>query len=68
MEDSRVNDKIKMQEIMTEINNLKNLTNELANNTRGESLENYITTLSRNITLFNNKTESIYNNVFKSND
>ena len=52
--DSRCNmndkakDKEKLQEILNEINNIKRYNNELANNTRGDKLENYIGALARN--------------------
>ncbi len=63
MED-KVKDKAKIQEILDEIDNLKKYSNDLANNTRGEKLENLINNLNKNINLLNNKTEEIYNNNF----
>lgn len=63
MED-KVKDKAKIQEILDEINNLKKYSNDLANNTRGDKLENLINNLNKNINLLNNKTEEIYNNNF----
>lgn len=59
-------DKEKMQEILLEIDNLKKYSNELANNTRGEKLESYILSLSKNITELNNKTEKIYQDNFNT--
>ncbi len=63
MED-KVKDKAKIQEILDEIDNLKKYSNDLANNTRGEKLENLVNNLNKNINLLNNKTEEIYNNNF----
>lgn len=63
MED-KVKDKAKIQEILDEIDNLKKYSNDLANNTRGEKLENLVNNLNKNISLLNNKTEEIYNNNF----
>ena len=63
MED-KVKDKAKIQEILDEIDNLKRYSNDLANNTRGEKLENLVNNLNKNISLLNNKTEEIYNNNF----
>ena len=63
MED-RVKDKAKIQEILVEIDNLKKYSSDLSNNTRGDKLENLINNLNKNITLFNNKTEEIYDKNF----
>lgn len=62
--ENKVKDKAKIQEILDEIDNLKKYSNDLANNTRGEKLENLINNLNKNINLLNNKTEEIYNNNF----
>ena len=61
-------DKEKLQEIIDEIANLKRYNNELANNTRGDKLENYINSLSRNINNLNDKVETIYQENFNTID
>lgn len=65
-----MNDKDKeiIKELLLEIDNLKKYNNELANNTRGEKLENYILSLSKNITELNNKMEKIYQDNFNTID
>ncbi len=61
MED-KTKDKAKLQEMINELSNLKKYCNELGYNTRGDKLERYINALSKNITLFDNEVENIYNN------
>ena len=67
-----MNDKAKdkeiIQVILDEIANLKRFNNELANNTRGDKLENYINSLSRNINILNDKVEMVYQDNFKTID
>ncbi len=63
MED-RVNDKVKIKEILNEIDNLKKYTTDLANNTRGEKLESFVNNLNKNVNLLNNKAEDIYDKFF----
>jgi len=64
--DDLIKDKQKIEEILNEINNLKKYCNELANNTKGQKLENYINNLNKTIQLLNNKVEIIYQNNLKS--
>lgn len=68
MKESKIHDKEKIQEILSEITNLKTYCNNLGTNTRGPSLEGYINRLSKNITLLNNEVEKVYDNSFKSTD
>ena len=68
MDETKINDKIKMQEIINEITNLKIYCGELANNTRGEALDNYINNLEKNINLFGDEAEKIYTDLFKTID
>lgn len=68
MEETKLHDKEKIQEILNEIERLKTYCNELGNNTRGPNLEEYINNLSKNITLLNNEVERIYDNSFKTVD
>ena len=56
----KIKDKEKIQVILDEIANLKRYNNELASNTRGEKIENYINSLARNINVLNDKVENIY--------
>jgi hypothetical protein len=64
----KAKDKEKIQVILDEIANLKRFNNELANNTRGDKLENYINSLSRNINILNDKVEIVYQDNFKTID
>lgn len=64
MNDTRINDKMKVQEILNEISNLKKYSNELANNTSGDKLENLINNLTKNINVLNDETEKIYDENF----
>lgn len=64
----KAKDKEKIQVILDEIANLKRFNNELANNTRGDKLENYINSLSRNINILNDKVEMVYQDNFKTID
>ena len=66
MED-KAKDKMKLQEIMDELSNLKKYSSDLSNNTRGDALENYINTLSKNINLLDEEVENIYEENFKPN-
>lgn len=64
MNDTRINDKMKVQEILNEISNLKKYSNELANNISGVKLENLINNLTKNINVLNDETEKIYDQNF----
>ena len=64
MNDTRINDKMKVQEILNEISNLKKYSNELANNTSGDKFENLINNLTKNINVLNDETEKIYDENF----
>ena len=60
--------KVKIQEILNELDNLKRYSNELANNVRGDRLENYINNLSRNVVLLSEQTEKVYEDNFNTID
>ncbi len=62
----KAKDKEKLLEILNEINNIKRYNNELANNTRGDKLENYIGALARNINILETKTEEVYQDNFNT--
>ena len=68
MDDTKKQDKIKIEEILEEIDNLKKYSQELASNTRGEKLENYIDNLAKNINSLGNKVETIYEEKYKNNN
>lgn len=68
MEDSIIKDKNKIEDTLNELSNLKRYSNELANNTRGEKLENHINNLLRNITTLNDNLERIYDENYKNNE
>lgn len=63
MNEENLKDKMKYEEIINEIANLKKYSRELANNTRGEKLENYIDILSKNI----NNLDICVDNVYRDN-
>ena len=67
MDDTKINDKAKILEILNEIANLKAYSSELYNNTRGEKLDNYNNILAKNIAMLNDKVENIYTNLEKNN-
>ena len=60
MNDERNLDIVKLKEMMNEIVNLKRYSSNLANNTKGERLENYIDNLNKSINALENKIELIY--------
>ena len=64
MDDNTIKDKVKFEEIMNEIANLKKYSKELSINTRGEKLENYINALSRSINNFEDDVEKTYDDNF----
>ena len=68
MDESKLLDKIKMQELLDELVNLKRYSNDLSNCTKGEKIELYIGELTKNINLLNNEVEEIYEKTFKTID
>ena len=57
-------DKLIFDDILIEIDNLKKYNNELANNVRGDKLENYINNINSNINNYENNIEKIYEENF----
>ncbi len=53
-------DKIKLLELLDVIENLKNYSGELALNTRGEKLGNYVDNLIKNVNTMKTKVETVY--------
>ena len=68
MDESINKDKVKIEEILNEIENLKKYNNELASSVRGEKLESYVDSLSKNIRLFQNKIEETYGSNYNNID
>ena len=62
MNDEIGKNKLKLQDIMIEIDNLKKYASDLANNSQGEKLENYIDKLEKDIEKAQDKLEIIYTN------
>lgn len=60
MDESQIKDKMKLQEILNELANLKKYKNDLANNMRGDKLEQFIDELNKNIVLLENTIETFY--------
>ena len=65
MNDEKIENKVKMQYIISELTNLKKYNSELFNNTNGEVLENYLNELNRNISKAQNEAENLYTKNFK---
>ena len=57
--------KLKMQDIINEVTNLKRYNNELGNNIKGEKLENYIDKLNKEIMIAEDNVETIYSKISK---
>ena len=55
-------DKLKIHDIMDEIEDLKKYNNELLSNTNGEKLESYIYTLGKSINNLEEEIETLYLN------
>lgn len=62
MNDEMNKNKEKIQEITTEIINLKRYINELANNSQGDKLESYIDKLEKDVVKAQNKLEMLDTN------
>jgi len=59
-------DKLMLDDILNELDNLKKYSNELASNTRGDKLESYINSMKKNIFFLENNVEKVYDENFKS--
>lgn len=68
MSESMNKDKIKIEEILNEVENLKKYNNQLASSVRGEKLESYVDSLNKNIKLFQDKLEETYEDNYKNID
>ena len=59
MEESSKN-KLKIQDMIKELDNIKAYAKELSNNTNSETIENYIYKIEKDIIKVENKLETIY--------
>ena len=66
MDDNTNQDKIKIQEILDEITNLRKYSGDLANNIRGEKLEEYVDNLNKSINSLEEKVEIIYDKKYNN--
>lgn len=60
MNDEINKNKIKIEEIMKEIDDIKGYINSLANNSKGDKLEGFIDKLDKDVIKTQNKLETIY--------
>ncbi len=58
MNNQDINDKLKLESILNEINNLKRYNKQLNENTKGEKLENYINVLNKSLLSLEDKIET----------
>lgn len=65
MNDEDNKNKIKMQDVINELANIKKYNNDLFNNVSGEKLENYLNELNKNIIKAQDTAETIYTKNFK---
>ncbi len=65
MDDKKLKDKLILDDILNEIDNLKRYNNELASNTRGEKLESYISNIQKNINTLETNVEKVYEEYFE---
>ena len=65
MNDNEAKNKLKMQDIINELDNLKKYNSDLFNSVKGETLENYLNALDKSIIKAQNTAETIYNKNFK---
>ena len=60
MNDEINKNKIKIEEIMKEIDDIKKYVNTLANNSKGDKLEGFIDKLDKDVIKTQNKLETMY--------
>lgn len=65
MTDNDAKNKLKMQDIINELANLKKYNNDLFSNVSSEKLESYLNELNTKIVTAQNKAEDIYTKNFK---
>lgn len=64
MNDKDAKNKLKMADIIDELNNIKKYNNELFSNVHGEKLENYLNELDKSIVKAENQAETLYTKYF----
>lgn len=57
-------EKLKTQDILSEIENLKKCTNQIANNVRSNKIESLVDNINNNVNKLQNETEVFYNRKF----
>ena len=65
MNEEMSKNKLKMNDIVNEITNIKKYNNDLANNLKGDKLEEYLDKLNKDIIKAQDKIENIYTINFK---
>lgn len=66
MDDNKAKEKIKTQDILIEIDNLKKYIGGLASNVNSDQLESYINVIDKDITKLQDETEIFFNNKYDS--
>ena len=64
MDDNKAKEKIKTQDILIEIDNLKKYIGGLASNVNSDQLESYINVIDKDITKLQDETELFFNNKY----
>ena len=62
--DNQGKDKIKTQDILIEIDNLKKYTNDVSSNIKSDKLESFVDLMNKSITKLQTETENFYNDQF----
>ena len=63
MNDEINKNKLKLEEVIKEIDNLKKYVNNLANNSKGAKLEEFIDKLDKDVIKVQNKAETLYTDI-----
>ena len=62
--DNQGKDKLKTQDILIEIDNLKKYTNDVSSNIKSDKLESFVDLMNKSITKLQKETENFYNDQF----
>lgn len=65
MNDNDAKNKLKMQDIINELINIKKYNNSLSSNVKGETLENYVNELDKSIIKAQDTADTIYTEKYK---
>lgn len=60
--------KLKTEDILIEIDNLKKYTNNVSSNIRSDKLESFVDLMNKSITKLQTETENYYNENFNNNN